>query len=126
MNLAKGILLKTHIHMCTHICIQSNKHYTTHNIEKIIYNRNVLILFLPMEINTKLILMLLPQSLNNQQIQIKNKIKLEKKIIESTIFYISYFLAKIFKLLDYFINRTEFLFIKKIPSGDSKSKKSEI
>lgn len=70
-----------------------------------------MILFLPMEINTKLILMLLPQSLNNQQIQIKNKIKLEKKIIESTIFYISYFLAKIFKLLDYFINRTEFLFI---------------
>lgn len=66
-----------------------------------------MILFLPMEINTKLILMLLPQSLNNQQIQIK----LEKKIIESTIFYISYFLAKIFKLLDYIINRTEFLFI---------------
>ena len=113
MNLAKGILLKTHIHMCTHICIQSNKQHTTHNIEKYIYitNKNVLILFLPMEINTKLILMLLPQSLNNQQIQIKNKVKLEKKIIESTIFYISYFLAKIFKLLDYFINRTEFLFI---------------
>lgn len=86
------MLLKTHVHMCTHTCIWPNKHHATHNIEKLyVTNKNendIIILFLPMEMNIKLTLMWLSQlviitgyycDLNNQKIQIKNKIKLEEK-----------------------------------------------
>ena len=75
--------------MCTHTCIWPNKYHTTHNIEKLhVTNKNENVWYYNIVFaygNEYKININVTSTTgyycghNNQQIQIKNKIKLEKK-----------------------------------------------